>query len=303
MKTLKQSKVKPAELDDSQSKILVVATTKFDSEEKPITDNDRINTEPPKPPLEEIHEEIISTGEFDPDEVRELFNEKKTRVEKPLSKAEEEFIKSMLGGVEIETEEEKEEEETIEKAIEPDVSIKMAAPQTPAQIHASALLISRKPIAMRILKHLLNNGPSSVMEVYEGLNDSGYKLFRIAVGSILRKMAEAGILNAATSSVDRRYVFYEINNKFPIDSVLRHYYRWLGRRLYKLVPYEGIYLHELIRDKNFLLACSQHGLSVDEAASAIMHSSGKVDIKEPRGEDMRSNKATRDSILLVRKVQ
>ena len=135
--------------------------------------------------------------------------------------------------------------------------------------------ISRRRYVYLILKFLQEEGESYASEIAEKIN-----VDVAIVWDYLIRLSEVGVVLRSKKLFDHKKVYYTLNTEFPINEFYKYYYRFVSYKLYKLVPYEGVFVEDLKEDEEFKKLCSKYFLSPEEGIKALCMNRRKIEVRK-----------------------
>jgi predicted transcriptional regulator len=127
--------------------------------------------------------------------------------------------------------------------------------------------ITKRRYAMILLKFLFDNGDDAfyVSEIARILG-----LCDVTLKQNLDKLCASGLVRKTNAkSIDKRTKYYSVTDKEIAEKVLQKYYRYVIRKLAKLIPATRTSMDEIKRNDRFAKECRYFGLSVDEAIAQL----------------------------------
>lgn len=142
---------------------------------------------------------------------------------------------------------------------------------------APVKFLASKPTPMRILEFLLVHGATPRKEIFLGVQENKQTMSKYTFTKYLKSLIKLDILVKSNALPDKRYVCYSLNPGFPIHEIFRYRRRYVGWKLYRLLPIgERISEYTLRENKEFKEVCDKNYLTCDEAILSLRENTYKV---------------------------
>jgi DNA-binding MarR family transcriptional regulator len=134
---------------------------------------------------------------------------------------------------------------------------------------ATIASITKRLNAMKILLFLSKDSDNEEVYYLQELADR-LEMNESTTFANLCKLMESGLIEKKESKANRKNKYYSILNKNLAEKVIEKYKHWVAFCIARLVPYQRLYASQLKRDKRFIEACEEYGLTVPEGIYAIL---------------------------------